>query len=125
MGVGIVFNRGSKKKLVGDLLQDSKEVVGWYLRWLQEQDLSSTKELVLFSHDIGLEIEVLRYSLCKFLDISSELGCIQYSDISNALIHDLGVTYKVSKEYKSAPGASSLVQACVHYMSYLREKVGE
>lgn len=119
-----MFNiRGSKNKLTGDLLKDSNEVVGWYLQWLQKQDLSSTKELIVFSHDIGLEIEVLRHSMCKFLGIPSELGCIQYESISNALIDALSSTYTVSKEYKSDAGASSLVQACMHYMSYLREKV--
>lgn len=111
------------KTLGGTLYIDANEVVGRYLGWLQTQDLTSTKRMARFAHDISLQVEVLRHSTCKFLDISSELGCLDYKDISDAFVEELNKSFVLSEDYKTDEGASMLVQSCVMFMSYLRAEV--
>lgn len=111
------------KTLTGTLYVDANEIVGKYLGWLQTQDLVSSKRMARFAHDISLEVEVLRHSTCKFLGISSELGCLDYKDVSDAFIEELNKSFVLSEDYKTNEGASMLVQSCVMFMSYLRAEV--
>lgn len=119
----MLFWGKGKKKLEGVLYKDANEIVGRYLRWLQTLDIASSKRLILFSHDIGLQIEVLRHSVCSFLNLPSELGCLEYKDISDAFVGELDRSIVIRDEYKSDSGASHLVQSCIIYMTYLRNEV--
>lgn len=119
----MLFRGKGKKKLEGVLYKDANELVGRYLRWLQTLDIASSKRLILFSHDIGLQIEVLRHSVCRFLSLPSELGCLEYKDISDAFVDELNRSIIIHDEYKSDSGASHFVQSCIIYMTYLRNEV--
>ena len=67
--------------------------------------------------------EILRYSLCKVLNLSSELASNDYIEITKGVVNVITPVIPLDVLNSSERYRQGVLEACVHCVEYAREKV--